>query len=172
MRTTGSIACLVLVSACTVRTDPPRNEAKDVQGTRVGDYVIVEEPPPGEPPASSSPGATRGTEKSACLIQDGESVTHKLRALGTEPFWAAEVEGRCVTYKTPEDQQGTRVWTHVDTGPQGPVWNGALRSRQFQLIVKPAPPPGCSDGMSDKTYPTDAELRVDGEIRKGCAEPL
>jgi uncharacterized membrane protein len=106
------------------------------------------------------------------MTQDGESVTHKLKALCTEPFWAAEVEGRCVTYKTPEDQQGTRVWTHVDTGPQGPVWNGALRGRQFQLIVKPAPPPGCSDGMSDKTYPMDAELRVDGEIRKGCAEPL
>ena len=99
-------------------------------------------------------------------------MTHKLKALGTEPFWAAEIEGRCVTYKTPEDQQGTRVWTHVDTGPQGPVWNGALRGRQFQLYVKPAAPAGCSDGMSDKSYPMDAVLRVDGETRNGCAEPL
>jgi len=107
-----------------------------------------------------------------CDTQDEEPVTHKLKAIGTEPFWAAEVQGRCVTYKTPEDQQGTRVWTHVNSGPQGHAWNGSLRGKQFQLYVKPAPPPGCSDGMSDKVFSMDVVLRVDGETRKGCAEQL
>jgi len=51
------------------------------------------------------------------------------------------------------------------------VWKGALNGQEFQLIVKPAGPQGCSDGMSDKTYPMDAVLRVDGETRNGCAEP-
>jgi uncharacterized membrane protein len=166
------MAAILIASACAVRNDPVPNEVNQVQGARVGDYVIVEEPPPGELPAWSFPKVAQGGAASACLTQDGEALTHKLKALGTEPFWAAEVEGRCVTYKTPEDQPGTRVWTRVDTGPQGPVWNGALRGRQFQLIVKPAAPPGCSDGMSDKTYPMDALLRVDGETRNGCAEPL
>ena len=107
------------------------------------------------------------------MMQDGEKLqVQTVKAIGTEPFWAARTDGRCVTYSTPEDQKGTRIWTHVDTGPQGPVWNGALRGRQFQLYVKPAAPPGCSDGMSDKVYPMDAVLRVDGETRNGCAEPL
>jgi uncharacterized membrane protein len=107
----------------------------------------------------------------ACLTQDGEKLqVQAVKAIGTEPFWGARTEGRCVTYSTPEDQKGTRIWTHVDTGPQGPVWNGALRGRQFQLYVKTST--GCSDGMSDRTWPLDAVLRVDGETRRGCAEPL
>ena len=168
MRTAGSIMCILLLASCSApRT--PSNEGNAANIPPEQTNSVVAEPVANEP-ETSQPRDEAPTHP--CMTQDGEAVTHKLKALGTEPFWAAEVEGRCVTYKTPEDQQGTRVWTHVDTGPQGPVWNGALRGRQFQLIVKPAPPPGCSDGMSDKTYPMDAELRVDGEISKGCAEPL
>lgn len=120
----------------------------------------VQEASPKPKPAAGHP----------CNVQDGEAVTHRLKAVGTEPFWAAEVDGRCVTYKTPEDQQGTRIWTHVDPGPDGPAFNGALNGRQFQLYLKPSA--GCSDGMSDRTYPLDAVLRVNGETRKGCAQPL
>jgi uncharacterized membrane protein len=168
MRTAGSIIWVLLLAACSApRT--PSNEGNAASIPPEQTNSVVAEPVANEP-ETSQPREEAPTHP--CMTQDGEAVTHKLKALGTEPFWAAEVEGRCVTYKTPEDQQGTRVWTHVDTGPQGPVWNGALRGRQFQLIVRPAAPPGCSDGMSDKTYPMDAELRVDGELRRGCAEPL
>lgn len=35
---------------------------------------------------------------SACLIQDGGRIPeNRLHAVGTEPFWAADVQGRCVT---------------------------------------------------------------------------
>jgi uncharacterized membrane protein len=149
--------------------------------TEVSENVAVNEPAPvavaneanaAESPAvAPEPGTAPAKPVSACLIQDGEKLrVAAVKALGTEPFWAAEVEGRCVTYKTPEDQKGTRIWTRVESGPQGPAWNGALRGRQFQLYVKPST--GCSDGMSDKTYPMDAVLRVEGETRRGCAEPL
>ena len=168
MRTAGSIMCILLLSACGAPQAPSQEgNAASIPPEQTNSVFA-------EPVANEAETSQPNEEAQAhpCITQDGKTVTHKLKALGTEPFWAAEVEGRCVTYKTPEDQAGTRVWTHVESGPQGPVWNGALRGRQFQLIVKPAPPPGCSDGMSDKTYPMDAELRVDGEIRKGCAEPL
>ena len=105
-----------------------------------------------------------------CLTQDGRALASRLKALGTEPFWAAEVEGRCVTYRTPEDQQGTRIWTRFGEGGGGQAWEGALEARQFQLIVRPSP--GCSDGMSDRTYPLEAVLRVKGETRRGCAFPV
>ena len=123
-----------------------------------------------ETPGPAASSTTTPSGDHPCNVQEGKAAAHRLKALGTEPFWAAEVDGRCVTYKTPEDQQGTRVWTKVTEVSGGTVFEGALRGRQFQLTVKPAP--GCSDGMSDRTYPQEAVLRVDGETRRGCAEPL
>ena len=114
-----------------------------------------------KPTASTSP----------CLVQDGELLRiSPLRAIGTEPFWGARIEGRCVTYSTPEDQKGTRVWTRFNTGPAGGIWTGTLRGRRFQLVTQPKI--DCSDGMSDNRYPFDVQLSVDGEERRGCAEPL
>lgn len=107
---------------------------------------------------------------SACLTQDGEELRiTPVRAIGTEPFWNAQVEGRCVTYSTPEDQKGTRIWTRFNPGPDGGVWVGSLEGKPFKLITRLRQ--GCSDGMSDRSYPLDALLTVRGEERTGCAEP-
>lgn len=106
----------------------------------------------------------------ACQMQDGEKLAAmRLRAIGTEPFWGARIEGRCVTYSTPEDQAGTRVWTRFTANAEGGTWSGALGARQFELRTKKAP--GCSDGMSDNRYPIAVVLRVRGETRQGCAKP-
>lgn len=108
---------------------------------------------------------------SACLIQDGERLQiSPLRAVGTEPFWGARIEGRCVTYSNPENQKGIRIWTRYSAGPDGGIWSGALGGRRFELRTRSSP--GCSDGMSDRRYPFAADLTVDGERRSGCAEPL
>ncbi|MDQ3143307.1 MAG: hypothetical protein M3Q57_00305 [Pseudomonadota bacterium] len=120
-------------------------------------------------PVPPKPTASSG----ACYMQDGERLTMTpLRAIGTEPFWGARIEGRCVIYSTPEDQAGTRIWTKFNPGPDGGIWSGALGGRQFELRTRPAPPPGCSDGMSDNRYPQSVTLRVRGETRTGCAKPL
>lgn len=120
----------------------------------------AEAPAPG-PAASASP----------CLVQDGKALrVAAVRALGTEPFWNARVEGRCVTYSHPEDQKGTRIWTRHVPGPGGGTWSGSLGGRRFELRIRPER--GCSDGMSDRRYPLKAELVVGGERRSGCAEPL
>jgi uncharacterized membrane protein len=93
-----------------------------------------------------------------------------LRAVGTEPFWGARIEGRCVTYSHPEDQSGTRIWTRYSPAAGGGgTWAGALGGRRFELRIRPQP--GCSDGMSDQRYPFAAELFVAGERRTGCALP-
>ena len=105
---------------------------------------------------------------SACLVQDGERLRiTPVKAIGTEPFWAATVEGRCVTYSTPEDQDGTRIWTSYNPGPDGGVWIGTLDGKPFKLITRLRQ--GCSDGMSDRLYPLEANLTVRGEERRGCA---
>ena len=125
--------------------------------------------PTPSPTASPRPDPRPG-QVSACLMQGDERLTHPpLRAIGTEPFWGARIEGRCVTYSHPDDQQGTRVWTRYTAGAGGGgTWTGALEGRPFVLTTRPQP--GCSDGMSDNRYPIAVELLVGGEQRRGCAE--
>jgi uncharacterized membrane protein len=121
---------------------------------------------------AESAGSAAGPAASAgpCLIQDGKTLkSASVRALGTEPFWNARVEGRCVTYSNPEDQKGSRIWTRFAPAPGGGTWSGAMGGRPFELKIRPKR--GCSDGMSDKSYPLAAELLVGGERRQGCAEP-
>lgn len=109
---------------------------------------------------------------SPCLMQGAERLqVSVIRAVGTEPFWGARVEGRCVTYSTPEDQQGTRLWTRYSEEPGGSrKWSGQLDGKPFEMLVRAEA--GCSDGMSDTRYPLAVELLVNGERRRGCAQPL
>ncbi|CCW16771.1 hypothetical protein EBBID32_11090 [Sphingobium indicum BiD32] len=123
-------------------------------------------------PAAGTPHAGMpGRLVSPCLVQDGRELSAQpMRAIGTEPFWAARIEGRCVTYSHPEDQPGTRLWTRYTATQHGGMWTGALDGRPFVLRTRKAP--SCSDGMSDKSYPVAVELMVHDERRKGCAEPV
>ncbi|HEU4705028.1 MAG TPA: hypothetical protein VFS45_04905 [Sphingomicrobium sp.] len=119
----------------------------------------------GGPPSPPAPAPA-----SACRSQDGRPVAaNRIRAVGTEPFWGARIEGRCVTYSHPEDQEGTRVWTRFAGTTASGSWSGALGGLPFVLRTRPQP--SCSDGMSDERYPIAVALTVGGEERTGCAEP-
>jgi uncharacterized membrane protein len=126
--------------------------------------------PPAPAPAAAATAAAAAAA-GPCRMQGRTPLrAAPIRAVGTEPFWAARIEGRCVTYSHPEDQAGTRIWTRYTPGPDGGgTWEGALGGRRFALTLRPAP--GCSDGMSDRRYPLAADLVVNGERRTGCAAP-
>ena len=110
---------------------------------------------------------------SACRTQHStELAATPVRALGTEPFWTALIDGRCITISTPEDQKGTRIWTRFTASSDRGIWSGVLDGRPFELRTQPAPLPGCSDGMSDRRYALTVTLQVRGEIRRGCAQVL
>jgi uncharacterized membrane protein len=131
-------------------------------------------------PAPETPAERQSGEEAAppgaaaagpCLVQDGVPVSaNAIRAIGTEPFWGARVEGRCVTYSTPEDQDGTRIWTKFAGRAESGRWSGALDGQPF--VMETRPQADCSDGMSDNVYPIAVTLTVRGEERRGCAEPL
>ena len=105
-----------------------------------------------------------------CMMQGDKALAvAPKRAIGTEPFWGAKIEGRCVTYSHPEDQAGTRVWTRYAKAGQVESWTGTLGGKPFVLRIRPEKT--CSDGMSDRVYPLAADLVVNGETRKGCAFP-
>lgn len=121
---------------------------------------------------SGGSGLTQATapRESACRKgRDGEPVPENaIRGLGTEPFWAVSVEGRCVTYSHPDDQSGTRVWTSFSGTASNGIWTGSLGGQPF--VMKTRSQPGCSDGMSDERYPIAVSLTVGGEQRSGCAK--
>ena len=126
------------------------------------------QPQPGTSPQPTPPAPQPA---SACLTQDSKAIpANRLKAIGTEPFWGARIEGRCVTYLTPENQTGTRVWARFSGSRDAGSWVGSLGGKSFELRTSPSP--ACSDGMSDRQYPVAVTLMVNGERRTGCAERL
>ena len=123
-------------------------------------------------PRAPPPEVADAAPVSPYLMQGAERLrVAPIRAVGTEPFWGARVEGRCVTYSTPENQQGVRVWArYAEAAGTRATWVGQLDGKPFEMRISPEP--GCSDGMSDERYPLAVELTVHGEQRRGCAKPI
>lgn len=171
MRGNSVIAAMILLAGCgsPAPESGPGNEA-GLAGQSPGEANTAVPANPVVEASNTAAEADSGAV-SACLMQGDERLQVKpFRAVGTEPFWAARVEGRCVTYSTPEDQQGVRVWTRYSDAAGGGTWIGQLGGKPFEMRTRAEP--GCSDGMSDKIYPVAVELSVNGEQRRGCAEPI
>lgn len=121
--------------------------------------VQTESPAPAPPPPAVPPNTVEtlakpagDTKVGACRMQDGAVLqANALKAIGTEPFWGARVDGRCVTYSHPDDQDGTRIWTRFTGSADSGVWTGFYEGQRFVLRTRAEP--GCSDGMSDRRYP-------------------
>lgn len=157
--------CLMPVAALAVAACQP-------QGNEKQDKAVAT----AELPASTTPASVAAADKAsssgkvgACMMQDGKPLSVKpLRALGTEPFWGAKIEGRCVTYSHPENEKGTRIWTRYTATSDGGRWSGSLDGRKFELVTRAVA--NCSDGMSDNKFPIAVGLMVNGEQREGCAK--
>ena len=169
------IGSFVLVAACGGPDDSPAAAPQDKSRGASTSTAPVRPPTVGgvtvtpNRTVANQPPARPSNQASACLMQDGQRLTvEPVRAVGTEPFWGARIEGRCVTYSHPEDQNGTRVWTRYSPNPSGGTWSGAMGGKRFEL--RTTAQPGCSDGMSDRRYSIAVQLLVDGERRTGCAE--
>nr|WP_314445609.1 META domain-containing protein [uncultured Sphingomonas sp.] len=86
------------------------------------------------------------------------------RALGTEPFWSLELNGRDMVF-TEANAPGQRI---VDAQPRpihgfaGDIYQG----RRINLNIVRGQ--RCSDGMSDRVYPDRVQVRVDGRSFEGC----
>lgn len=114
-----------------------------------------EEPAPA-PPASEPAPALAGVD-----------LAKPVRALGTEPFWSVELTGTEMVYSgvdRPEQRalqpkavvQGTTATFEGVTGAGAPL--------SVMLAATE-----CSDGMSDRTYPLSAIVKIGAETLTGCA---
>ena len=175
MRGIGLIVAGALVAGCGgPGTDASSNsEAESLEVAAQNQPIINGEIEAQQAPEIANTGDNvQADAVSPCLMQGAERLrVAPLRAVGTEPFWGARVDGRCVTYTTTENQQGVRIWTrYSDEGNGRGTWVGQLDGKRFEMRVRPEA--DCSDGMSDKRYPIAVDLTVMGEKRKGCAEAL
>lgn len=152
------------------RSVPPRTISGEPPSGRSSDVASAGAPRSGVPTAEPTR-LPQGNVQQAnpCFVQEGKrlEIATKL-ARGTEPFWSARIDGRCVIYATPENMRGIRVWTHYHAGENSQVWSGSLDGRLFELVLQAQP--GCSDGMSDERYRIAAHLLINGERRSGCAK--
>jgi uncharacterized membrane protein len=94
----------------------------------------------------------------------------EFRALGTEPFWNAEVGKGELKWTTPENQSADGVTVPVvrADGAENALFTATIDGQPLQLLVTPG---ACSDGMSDNVYPWTVERTLGEETVQGCAGP-
>lgn len=110
-----------------------------------------------------------GAASGGCLHAPvGFAVPERFTALGTEPFWAAKIDGKRLTYSTPLDQHGRTIEVVRKSGSNFANIDGTLDGQRLSLRVTAGP---CSDGMSDTVYPFTVERTVGTVLEHGCARP-
>lgn len=84
-------------------------------------------------------------------------------AVGTEPFWNVKVRGSSLTLSRPDAADV------VATSPAPEAMGDTLVywGTRFNLTILNR---ACSDGMSDRKYAYEAEVRIGDEVLKGCAD--
>ena len=93
-------------------------------------------------------------------------LPRRLRAVGTEPFWSADVSGATLTYGTPDFPAGMSITVARRDGPGYAEWTGTLDGKPLLLRIEKG---SCSDGMSDRIYPYRAIRTIGPEVEHGCA---
>lgn len=118
-------------------------------------------------PATEEGAATSATPAVEPLALGGVDLEGDVNLLGTEPFWGVEVRGERIKLAGvdrpevfapnpgPRVQGTVAIWeTQTETG------------LPLELMVAET---ACSDGMSDRTYPLTARVRLGDEVLTGCA---
>lgn len=115
--------------------------------------------------AGCQPTAT-GQSGASQAAFDAIAPDETIRLVGTEPFWGGTVAGGNLRYTSPENQAGEVISVRRFAGNSGLGFSGTRGGRPIDLTITRGT---CSDGMSDRSYPYTATLRLDTEQRSGCA---
>ncbi|WP_374534060.1 COG3650 family protein [Phenylobacterium sp.] len=118
------------------------------------------QPPADAPPVSAEPAPPPAAPALPAAFQ-GDIDAH-----GTEPFWAVEIRQTQISFKTPE---ASIVFPAggMAVADGAAVWESTAGDKPIKITLREQP--GCSDGMSDLTYPLAAEVALGGTTYKGCA---
>lgn len=101
---------------------------------------------------------------------NGMNVLEPITAVGTEPFWSVNIQGRTVTWSDPEVEfrAGTVGKPKLTRGRI--QWKGRVDGiGPFTMTLKSD---DCSDGMSDFSYPLAATIKAPNLTLQGCASTM
>lgn len=101
-------------------------------------------------------------------------VPYDLWALGTEPFWYAQVsemEG-VIEFRGMDDER-TKVFAYQPSMvlDSAKIFAGINEETGDNIRISVWQRP-CSDGMSETVYPSTVSLTVNGKVYKGCGIPF
>ena len=110
---------------------------------------------------SATPGNTSDTAPFDDIAPDAV-----VRFVGTEPFWGGTVTGTSLTWSTLENADGEQIVVSRFAGRGGLTFSGTLGGQSFDMALTPG---DCSDGMSDRTFPFHATVKLGAQQLNGCA---
>lgn len=102
----------------------------------------------------------------AAAVLSGVDLTQPVRALGTEPFWSVELTADHLAYTSPE---GEETAPRPETVVQGTVATFEGLTDKGSTLSLTLTATECSDGMSDRTYPLTAIVKLGDRLLTGCA---
>lgn len=117
--------------------------------------------PPAEAPKEPEPAPQ------APPVLAGVDLTKPLRAIGTEPFWAVELTGSEMVYSGADRPEQRAPQNPPSVQGTMAVWESTTSAGNPLTVTLTAT--DCSDGMSNRTYPLTAMVRIGGETLMGCA---
>lgn len=100
-------------------------------------------------------------------ILGGVDLNAPVRALGTEPFWAVNIDDQGLVYSGVDRPEQRAPNDGPDMQGATAVWSG--QTDQGQTLTVTLIETACSDGMSDRTYPLTARVQIGEESLNGCA---
>ncbi len=144
-RLLAATCAMAWLAACTKPVDDTRNN-------------VVPAGQASEATAGAAPAATEST---------GLAAASRFVARGNEPFWAVEVDGATLTWKTPEMPDGRKLVAERSAHGNGVSFAGTDGDRNFSLDINRAQ---CTDSMSGQEFEYTAAWNHGSERMTGCAE--
>ncbi|MFN3990632.1 MAG: COG3650 family protein [Erythrobacter sp.] len=115
--------------------------------------------------AACSAPAEQGVTTEKAAPYDGIAADEIITLAGNEPFWSVKIENEVANYLTPDNPSGTPFEVTRFAGNNGLGFSGMLDGAEVTITVTPGE---CSDGMSDRTYPFTATVKLGEESLSGC----
>lgn len=100
-------------------------------------------------------------------VLGGVDLAQPVRALGTEPFWSVELTGTEMVYTTPEPPEQRAPQPNPLVQGTTATWEAETADGTALSVTLIATE--CSDGMSDRTYPLTAMVKLGDLELTGCA---
>ena len=95
---------------------------------------------------------------------DRSPASEAYRAVGTEPFWSLTLDARDMRFESANGLRVSEPTPRVQGGFAGDIYRG--RRIVVNIVHRE-----CSDGMSDRRYPDQVQVYVDGREYRGCGGP-